>query len=261
MAKLSWKGTGKKWTLKSAQNIGIMQLLRMDTKSRAELAQFYRNQFNTRVNSFVRAGTIGYAISKLLEDMNKVSSKLGVNFDPFEPVVISRGKKRYLSATFSNRSNPQNALASYITLMQDFFSAKSSTVQGWRAIGYDQDKRIFGENYKIVPGRLYKKKQNIKIVSNLKYQMSDAERIMFWKVYREITKSNWTGINDYSSDSQRLFGTQWMTGDFSKLDFEEAYNRMYQLLNTRPNTIEEHAPGIAGDFFQQEGEYGDYFDT
>ena len=257
MVKISWKSTGRKWNLEAATHVGLAELMRMNTQERAELAQFLRNQFNTRVNSFVRANTIGYAISKLVQDMTDVSEKLGVNLDPFSPVVIQRGRTRILSSVFSERKNPQNALASYITMMQDFFQAKSSTVKGWREIGKEQDERIFGLVTKVLPGRKYKKKQNIKYVTTLKYEMSDAERIMFWKVYREITKTGWTSINDYSSDSQRLFGTKWMSGDFNHLDFEEAYKRMEELLNAKPESIEEHVPGIAGDFFQQEGGFDD----
>ncbi len=261
MAKISWKSTGQKWNLEAATHVGLAQLMKMNTQERAELAQFLRNQFNTRVNSFVRANTVGYAVSKLVEDMADVSGKLNINLDPFEPVVIQRGRRRVLSPVFSDRKNPQNALASYITMMQDFFKAKSSTVKGWKEIGKEQDERIFGLVTKVIPGREFKKKQNIKYVTRLKYEMTDAERIMFWKVYRDIAKTGWTGINDYSSDSQRLFGTKWMSGDFNHLDFEEAYARMVDMLNARPQSLEEHAPGIVGDFFQQEGGFDDDYLT
>lgn len=261
MAKLSWKSAGRKWNLEAATHVGLMELMKMNTQERAELAQFLRNQFNKRVNSFVNANTIGYAVSKLVQDMADVSGKLNINLDPFEPVVIARGKRRILSPVFSDRKNPQNALASYITMMQDFFKSKSSTVKGWKEIGAEQDARIFGLVTKVVPGREFKKKQNIKYVTSLRYEMTDAERIMFWKVYRDITKTGWTSINDYSSDSQRLFGTKWMSGDFNHLDFEEAYARMMEMLNAKPKSIEEHAPGIAGDFFQQEGGFDDDYLT
>lgn len=260
MVKISWQKTGRKWNLEAATNVGLLELMKMSTQERAELAQFLRNQFNTRLNSFVRANTVGYAISKLVEDMADVSAKLNIKLDPFDPVVIQRGRKRILSPNFAERKNPQNALASYITLMQDFFKSKSSTVKGWRVIGEEQDKRIFGLVTRVVPGRQYKKKQNIKYETSLRYQMTDAERVMFWKVYRDIYKTGWTSINDYSSDSQRLFGTKWMSGDFNHLDFEEAYSRMVEMLNEVPESIEEHAPGIVGDFFQQEGGFdNDYF--
>lgn len=261
MPTISWKSTGRKWNLEAASHVGLLELMKMSTQERAELAQFLRNQFNTRVNSFVRANTIGYAVSKLVEDMANVSDKLNINLDPFEPVVIARGRKRILAPAFADRKNPQNALASYITMMQDFFKSKSATVKGWKEIGAEQDARIFGLVTKVIPGREYKKKQNIKFVTNLRYEMTDAERVMFWKVYRDITKTGWTSINDYSSDSQRLFGTKWMSGDFNHLDFEEAYARMVDMLNARPTSLEEHTPGIKGDFFQQGGGFDDDYLT
>lgn len=257
MATISWKSTGRKWNLEAATNVGLLTIMKMKTEERAELAQFLRNQFNTRVNSFIRANTVGYAVSKLVEDMANVSEKLGVDLDPFDPVVVAKGRRRYLSPAFADRKNPQNALASYITMMQDFFKSKSSTVKGWREIGKEQDERIFGLVTRVIPGREYKKRQNIKYETRLKYEMTDAERIMFWKVYRDIQKTGWTSINDYSSGSQRIFGTKWMSGDFNHLDFEEAYARMVDMLNEKPASIEEHAPGIAGDFFQQEGGFDD----
>lgn len=225
MPELFWKGTGRKWNIRKALDVGIIGLLRMNTRERAELAQFLHVQFVRRAEQFAKAGRVGYALSKLVEDMAEASQKLGINLDPFDPVVEHKNKTRYLAETFANRSNPQNALASYIVLMQDFFNAKSSTVRGWDKIGREQDKRIFRG----------------------KYRMNDAERIMFWRVYREITKTEWTGIHDYSSDSQRLFGTKWMSGDFDHLDFDEAYKRMKEMLDERPAFLKEHAQGIEGD--------------
>ncbi len=248
MATLSWKGTGKKWTLKSALAVNPIELARMNTPQRAELAQFFRNQYVTRLRSFQRAGTTGYALVKLEEDMKEVRDKMGINMNPLDLVVRAKGKRRVLGEAYADRKNPQNALATYVTLMQDFFSAKSSTVKGWRQIGEEQDRRLFGE--KIVgirKGRSYKNRTQIRYVKDIAHRMSDEERIMFWKVYREAYRSDWVALWSYSSADQKEFASKWMAGDFNHLDFEEAYVRMASLLDARPDVLPEHAGGVWGD--------------
>lgn len=268
MDDFAWRGAGKKWTLKAAQNLGLMGLMRMNTQERAELAQFYRNQFILRTEQFARAGRVGYALAKVFKDMEDVNEKLGFHLDPFDPVVVKQGKFRMLSDEFRDRKNPQNALASYITIMQDFFKAKSSTIKGWDEIGLAQDKRLFGTtlqrtgkfHWDRYPNGEYthtsdgKRVKVWEVVEIPEYRMTDAERIMFWRVYEEVRKTGWNGINDYSSDSQRLFATKWMVGDFNRLDFSEAYKVLSDMLDERPRYMRENAPGISGDPFQPDGE-------
>lgn len=241
---MRWRPLKAKWTLAKALAVDPLQLKSMETPQKAELAQFLRNQFSTRLNQFTRAGAVGYAVAKLAEDMDSSSKKMLMDMNPFDPIVTTRGKSRVLARTYANRKNPQNALATYITLMQDFFNSKSSTVKGWRSIGYEQDKRIFGEM-----------KDGRKTV--LKYQMSDAERINFWRVYKELYKTDWVPITSYSSDSQREVGQLWMSGDFNKLDFDEAYAKLAKLLDARPDVIKETVPGNPADFSQQDAGGGD----
>lgn len=266
---ISWKGRGRKWSLAAAQNVGLLELMKMNTRQRAELAQFYRNQFILRTDQFARSGRVGYALAKVLKDMEDVNKKLNFHMDPFNPIVVTHKSVHYLSPEWAERKNPQNALASYINIMQDFFKAKSSTVKGWNAIGLAQDKRLFGTlvtnvsryHWKRNPDGSYalnEKGRRIKewytqTVEHPEYSMSDAERIMFWRVYEEVRKTGWNGINDYSSDSQRLFATKWQKGDFNRLDFESAYKVLTDMLDERPKGFEEHVPGIKGDFFQQDG--------
>ena len=213
----------------------------MNTPERAELAQFLRNQFNTRLRTFTKAGTLGFAVTKLVDDMSEVSENLMINMNPSDPIVTSKGKQRVLAREYAMRKNPQNALASYVVLMQDFFKAKSSTVAGWRKIGKEQDERIFGTH-----------KEGRKTVAN--YQMTDEERTNFWKVYRELYRTDWISIHDYSSDSQREVGSFWQSGTFDKADFESAYNALVEKLNAKPKFLPEHEPGNENDPFQQEGD-------
>lgn len=243
-AKLSWRPLKAKWTLSKALAVDPLQLKSMATPQKAELAQFLRNQFSSRLSQFTRAGTVGYAVAKLAEDMDSSSKKMLMDMNPFDPIVTTRGKNRVLARAYANRKNPQNALATYITLMQDFFNSKSSSVSGWREIGYEQDKRIFGT------GKVGRK-------TVLNYQMTDAERINFWRVYKELYKTDWIPITSYSSDSQREVGQLWMSGDFSKLDFEAAYAKLAELLDARPDVIKETKPGNPADFTRQAGVGGD----
>lgn len=246
MADLSWKGTAKKWTLNEAKSLSPMRIAIMNTQERAELANFLRNQFNTRLSTFTRAGEIGYAVAKLAEDFEKMSDKLGMSVDPFEPVIVSRGKSKTLSPAFADRKNPQNALFSYIVTMQDFFNAKSSTLKGWREIKQEQDFRLFGYTEK-VPSKKVKGRQYYKNVKRLDYTMSDAERITFWRTYKMLKRTGWTEINSYDSDIQRKFGSAWRTGKFDKTDIEAAFSEMLKVFDTRPDYIRESQPGVSSD--------------
>lgn len=262
MADIKWKRKGTRWTIKKAVSLSPIEIQRMNTEQRAELAQFLHSQFLTRNAQFKRSGTQGYALTKLIDDMKFVSDKFGMDMNPFDTVVRARGKSRILSSTYANRKNPQNALATYIGLMQDFFSAKSSTVKGWREIGEEQDRRLFGERVVgIRAGRRYKNRTDIRYIKEIRYRMSDAERNTFWKVYRELYKSGaWTGITSYDSEDQRTVARHWQSGDFDKKDFDAAYAAMTRLLNTRPDFLPEHKAGDFGDPTQRIEERGDFYD-
>lgn len=246
MAITSWKGSSTKWTLQAALDVSPMRLAIMDTQKRAELLHFLQKQVDRRLSAFERAGETGYAFWKMQEDFEKLNKKLDIDLSPYEPVYTIKGKTRTLSPVFANRKNPQNAIAGYINILQDFLSAKSSTVKGWRKIKEAQDYRLFGWEEK-VPTKKVGNRQYYKTVKHLDYRMSDAERKTFWKVYRELYKTPWSGINSYDSDIQRKFGSIWVSGRFNKKDFEEAYAKMSDLLEQRPESLRENAPGISGD--------------
>ena len=242
----SQKSSTTKWTLDEAKSLSPMRIAIMNTQERAELANFLRNQFNARLSTFTKAGEVGYAVAKLADDFEKMSEKLGMNLDPFEPVIVGKGKNKTISPMFANRKNPQNALFSYIVTMQDFFNAKSSTLKGWREIKQEQDFRLFGYTEK-VPSKKVKGRQYYKNVKKLDYTMSDAERIVFWRTYKMLKRTGWTEINSYDSDIQRKFGSAWRTGTFDKTDIEAAYSAMLNIFDTRPDYIRESQPGVSSD--------------
>ena len=265
MAKISWSGPSKKWTLKEAASVSPMRIAIMDTRKRAELAQFLRNQFQTRLSQFAQAGEIGYALAKLGEDFEKLNARLGIELNPFDNVLTGK-KVRKLSPVFANRSNPQNALGAYINIMQDFFNAKTSTLKGWRRVKEAQDYRLFGHDEQI-PGRKVGNRQYYRTVHVIDYEMTDAERIVFWRTYQSLKKSGWTEINSFDSDVQRKFGTVWRTGKFDKTDIEAAYNEMLKIFDTRPESLRESAPGNVTDPTRPDrvsgtvdGLDGDYYD-
>ncbi len=248
MADTRWKGVGRKWTLKKALDVSPLAILKMDTRSRAELAQFLYTQYRARERTFIKSGVTGYAMVKLKEDMTALNNKLGMDMTLDSPIVTNKGRMRVLSPTYADRKNPQNALMTYITLLQDFFTAKSSTVKGWKQIGEDQDRRLFGERVvSVSAGRKYKNRTVLKYKTEIAHRMSDAERVMFWKVYREAYKADWVNIHSYSSNDQREFATLWMNGTFNHMDIEEAFNAMSKLLSERPDFLPEHPPGVWDD--------------
>lgn len=257
MARLKWKGVPKRWTLEEARKVGTLDVQRMDTVERAELAHFLQTQLSSRSRQFEKSGTVGYALHKLVRDMAETSQKLGIEMDPYESVIKVKGKTRVLADNFAERKNPQNALAAYITLMQEFFKAKSSTVKGWREIGENQDRMLFGETVSVIPGRLYKKKQNIKYKYEIAYRMTDAERIAFWNVYDTISKTQWVPMTQkYAAGGQSDFASLWMNGDFDKSDIETALKKMQDLIDGVPDTLPETKSGDPSDPIQQGDAFG-----
>lgn len=256
---IRWKSIPNKWTLKEATEIGTFAILKMNTQERAELAQFLHNQFNLRANTFVRANSIPYAFTKIGQDYYKeitvdghplsIASRMGIELD--DNVVVYNGRYRTLNPALAEKSNPQNALISYIILHQDFFRAKSSTVTGWREIGKKENMRLFGtvERTRRVQyiDENGKRRYRYETFDVPKYEMAEAERRAFWSVYEEARKTPWISINDYSSDSQREFARVWMKGNFNHTDFESALKAVEEILDKRPRFLREKAVGLNPD--------------
>lgn len=253
-----WQTKGmRKWTLKEAMNVSFMQINRMKLPERAELANFMQTQLKRRVATYRRAKGYNhpYAYTKLQEGFSELNNISGYEFDFNSPIIKSSGRKHMLSNAYMSLDNPNAKLLSYITQMQDFFAAKSSTVKGWRDIIRNESMQLFG--YKE-----YKTKRGSRIVLN--HLMSEEERIMFWKLYEEIRKSGKTTI--YDSDAMRETGFTRIWQEKLKAnewDFDDLTGMMNEMLTSLRNNgipirdFEEHIPGKKKDPFQQEEESGD----
>lgn len=266
-AKRFWPSKGnRRWTLKEANALGYFDIRKMSTPEKAELAQFYRNQFGLRIEQFAKAGTVGYAVHKLTADMAEMSEKLGIDMNPLDPIVVPAGRgQRRLSNAYVLMDNPQNKLGAYISLMQKFFTSKSGTVKGWREIGEEQDKRLFGEDVKIIRGKRHKGYQEIRYEYTPKRRMTDRERTLFWRIYHDISKTRYVPLSAiYAQSGQDNFATLWQSPDMWKgidrdsdnddaLDYDKLYARMQALLDREPDNFVEHAPGMGNHSARAEG--------
>lgn len=257
----TWRGVPHKYTLKEALDIGPLALQKLDTQERAELAQFLHNQFNLRVNSYLRTSTvtIPFAFTKLTRDYYEetmvdgrplsVASRVGIGLD--ENVVITKGRNRMLNPSIASNYQPHNALISYIIMHQNFFKAKTSTLTGWRDYGLKEDIRLFGT--KTVRRRVAyidengKRRYEYRDIEMPKYRLTDDERRMFWRVYEEIRRTGWTSINEYSSEEQQEFAAVWMSGQFDHTDIERAYQFVLDKLDKRPRFLREKQSGLNPD--------------
>lgn len=198
----------KKWTIREAMKLSLTDRLNMDTHERAVLAQFLQNELRKRERQFERAGIKGFALTKLENEWEIVEEFTGIGLHT--PIIEKFGKVDELSQPYMELRNPSNQLSSYISHLLDFFGAKSSTVRGWREIGIEQDNRLFGKQYQTgkKAGQWY----------GAKVHLTDEERTMFWELYHELVSAGWSGINDYSSESQREVASFFIRGKFSKDD-------------------------------------------
>lgn len=266
-----WKPLGKKWTLAEMQKLSPFAVYRMPLAEKAELAQAYYRQFKLRETSYVNALTIPFAYSKLVKDFAEPAHPERMTADQLkmtleEPVVKTSGRNRTLSGVFATMDNPSIALNHYVTRMQAFFGAKSSTVSGWKEIGLAQDISLFGVNaeqytkYSYVKDESGKRKRKelfgpfFKVTP--RYTMSDAERIKFWSIVDLAKESGWLNRFGYSSSqAHRQIASLWMNGTLVHDDIDEAYNTILDILDDKrrmrgayPDTTELDSP-----FVQKEG--------
>lgn len=265
---MKWKGAGKKWNLKSAQGVGTIHLLQMNLQQKAELAQFYYNQFNLRVNTYNPA-ELPYAFTQLLHSFDKASksSKL----DPLQqrvsietPIVIARGRYRELNYPFSEMDNPNASLNNYIRRMQTFFDAKTSTLSGWREVGKQQDIALFGA----VRGTKYhyEKDENGKrhrVYEMIpKYTLTDSERRELWKIIDMAKDAGWLNRFGYdSAQAHRELASLWMRGSFTnpEEDIEAAYASILAAMERKEaerGKLKDIMPGVEGNPIPRNGDEG-----
>ena len=238
---MRWKGAGK-WNLKSAQGVGNIALLQMDVRQKAELAQFYYNQFNLRVNTYT-AAEIPYAFTALLSNFEKQSksdklSPLQQRISIDTPIVVAKGRYRYLNYPFSEMDNPNASLNSYIRRMQNFFDAKTSTLSGWREVGKQQDIALFGA----VRGKKYHYEKDVNGKRRRVYEMipkftlTDSERRELWAIIDLAKDAGW--LNRFGYDSGQMhkeIASLWLNGKTlnPEADINAAYNRVLQIMDEK----------------------------
>lgn len=244
MAKTTWKGAGRRWTVSDVVELGPLAINRMNTQEKAELAQFLSNQYNARLRQFTKAGVESYAFEKYTRGVEEWARVFGVNINAGDKIVYTKGKQRYLNPELASKKNPQNILGGYIMQLQALLKSKTGTVKGWRDVAKAQDIRLFGG---VQRGKGIQPKR----------RMSDDERKIFWRVYQELKRSGWTSTSLYGSDVQKLYASKWISGDFSKVNFDEAYATMLKIMNESPDFIHESKEGSTGDPTQREDAFGD----
>ena len=253
-----WQRPNKKWTLNEAIRLDTVDIMRMNTVERAELAEFLRQQFIRRRGQFERAGLKSFAFVKLEDDIDRVrhSDKVkgtiwNVTDKYFDNPVINRFRDgtSHLEANWAYLQRPANSLTSYIVTLQDFFNAKSSTVSGWKKITAEQDARIFGvqnmrrKRVMNSDGKTYHY-EYVPVYENPKRRMTDDERTQYWRLMRQYKDTAWDKEHGYSSESQRELAGYISSGKISLTeDLEEAEDKLYNLIHGLPET----APVVRGD--------------
>ena len=255
---MRWKGAGKKWNLKSAQGVGTIHLLQMNLQQKAELAQFYYNQFNLRVNTY-NPGELPFAFTELLHSFDK-ASKSG-RLDPLQqrisidnPIVIAKGRYRELNYPFSEMDNPNASLNNYIRRMQSFFDAKTSTLAGWREVGKQQDIALFGA----VRGTKYHYEKDENGKRHRVYEMipkntlTDSERRELWKIIDMAKDAGWLNRFGYdSAQTHKELASLWMNGEFTnpEEDLEAAYASILAAMERKESErgkLKDEVAGIEG---------------
>ncbi len=266
---MRWKGAGKRWNLKSAQGVGAIALLNMNLQQKAELAQFYYNQFNLRVNTY-NPGELPFAFTQLLNSFDKASKSS--RLDPLQqrisidaPIVIPKGRYRELNYPFSEMDNPNSSLNNYIRRMQAFFDAKTSTLSGWREVGKQQDIALFGsvrgDKFHYVKDENGKRHRVYEMIP--KYKLTDSERRELWKIIDLAKDAGWLNRFGYDSgQAHKELASLWMRGDFTnpEKDLNAAYHSILEAMKRKEEArgqLKDIAPGIEGNPTPRNVEEGD----
>lgn len=241
---MKWKGAPK-WNLKSAQGLGTIDLLKLPLREKAELAQFYYNQFNLRVNTYNPA-EIPYAFTELLHNFDKMQkseylSPLQREISIDNPIVIRQGRYRTLNYPFSEMTNPNASLNSYIRRMQNFFDAKTSTLSGWREVAQAQDIALFGsergKRYHYITdenGKRHRVYEQVPI-----HRLTDDDRRKLWKIIDLAKDAGWLNRFGYDSgQAHKELAGLWLNGTFSDIknvldDIDAAYVKMLHIIEDK----------------------------
>lgn len=272
-----WKGVGKKWNLKEAQEIGTLSIAKLPLQQKAELAQFYYRQFKLREQQFVNKLRVSFAYAKIERDFEQManSDKLSSwqsNITLDSPIVIAKGRYRTLAEPFASAENPNAALNNYIRRMQSFFDSQSSTISGWDSIGKRQDYELFGGKDIIVKSKRgkydYIDENGIKHRYVPNQSLSDAERVKLWKVIDMAKDAGWLNRFGYSSNQlHKEMASLFVNGTFKDIDIDDidaAYNRVSEIIKNKEEMegmFPEFPPGNSGNPTQLVGEGGDIKDV
>lgn len=243
---MGWKKNT--YTMYDIRKMNIDDLRRLTLEERADVAQTMYTRFQRIVNEAAVAGVVPYGVVKLYRDFDRANNIPIVNPDgstttlaemygmsldkPITRNVPGLTGWRRLTPEWDRRYANQ-ALLSYITMMKEFFSWKSSTVAGWNKIAEKQDIALFGADEWNRPLR----------------RMSERERTAFWSTFEEIKKR---GNYIYGQDGFDLkhLGAVWKADPREYNDIELLAKRMEKALNPE-KPIPEFATG--------EGKYIDPF--
>ena len=250
-----WKGIGRSWKLKDAQKLGTLSIAKMSLQEKAELAQFYYNQFNTRSNQFVRAGVMPYAWTKMFRDYEKIANSDKVSdlqraVSLETPIVERVGKYRELAYPFSEMANPSASLTGYIRRMQAFFDAKTSTVKGWEAVSNAQDIALFGGTltgkYHYEKDEKGKRHRVYDMIPN--DTMSEAERIKVWEIIDLAKDEGWLNRFGYDSvQAHRDIASLFFSGRISHDDIEKAREDIDNIMKAHDKLRTMYKDTVAGD--------------
>ena len=210
-APMQWKQT-RKWTLSAAKNLTWVEIGAMTIQEQADLAQFYYQKFNARLNEVWRKGidsreqkvNMPLPMEDLLNHFERMKDQyISVNgetmsladyigFTPMTPITVGKNGMRQFNPAFADIVNKTNGLYAYISAMQHYFDSKTGTYAGWNAYTRKQDAMLFG---------------SYSISGNPRHRMTNDERRAFWKMFNEARAMGLFGTSDVLRES--TFTTEW----------------------------------------------------
>ncbi len=180
-------------------------------------------RFNKKKFSNLEASDIGKMkapeLRELLRGARAAFKAQEATFEKYESSVWSPALEKMQAYYESSTQRPiskmnRNQMLGEVMHLQEFYSAKTSTIPGARKVMIEQDKRLFGVNEKT--GKPAKR-------------LSVEERTRLWRNYTKFIEShpNINNLLEGGSDRVQQYFGEWVKGnkgEMSVLDMDQAFN-------------------------------------
>lgn len=207
-------------TREKFRNTSMSEFGKYNTRDLEKVVQRMRHEFDKQAKVLINSDLYSDALDKYLHAAKPIVEDTNMDLHGKFIYYGPKGQENlyridtYRSEQNSNDRVKRNKLLQELAELHDFFTAKTSTLTGIKAVQKEQDIRMFG--YKPKKGKKFidqntgmqipysnlspeQKKQVVPV-----YQMNEEERRKFWSIYGEFLNQHGGGAT-----AKAMYGSGW----------------------------------------------------